>query len=183
MLVQMSQRLHRCQSFEEAIWTILDDSIALQGAEYGNIQLPVGDELAIVAQRGLPMPFLRTFRRVGKGDGSACGRALRGGAPVIVRDVEEDVDYACFRNEARIAGYRSVQSTPMVTGDGRRLGMVSTHFAMVHEPTPIEMETLQSYGAIAAEHAFRLLGDAVLAQKAEQMSDRLYAGLLDRQAS
>jgi len=76
-----------------------------------------------------------------------------------------DIDPACgrlvvgarFRNEARIAGYRSVQSTPMMTQDGRRLGMVSTHFATVHEPTPIEMETLPSYGAIAAEHAFRLL--------------------------
>jgi GAF domain-containing protein len=98
MLVQMSERLHRCHSFEETIQTILDDAIALHGAEYGNVQLPVGDDVVIVAQRGLSAPFLRTFRRVGSDDGSACGRALRHGTSVIIRDVEEDPEYTGFRS-------------------------------------------------------------------------------------
>ncbi len=183
MLAQMSQRLYRSQSFEQTVQTILEDAIALHGAEYGNVQLPAGGDLMIVAQRGLPAPFLRTFRRVDKDDGSACGRALRHGTSVVIRDVEQDPEYAGFRDDARIAGYRAVQSTPLVTGDGRLLGLASTHFAMVHEPTPIEMETLRSYGAMAAEYAFSLLGDVPLAAKAGQMNDRLYAGLLDRQST
>lgn len=183
MLVQMTQRLHRCTTFEETIQTILDDAIALQGAEYGNVQLPVGDQLVIAAQRGLQAPFLQTFRRVSKDDGCACGRALRQGVPVVITDVEQDEEYATFRGDARTAGYRAVQTTPMVTPDGRLLGLVSTHFAEVHEPTPIEMETLQTYGSVAAEHAFTLLDSNTLAGKAEQMNERLYAGMLDRQAS
>lgn len=183
MLVQMTQRLHRCSTFEETIQTILDDAIALQGAEYGNVQLPVGDKLVIAVQRGLPEAFLQTFRRVGKDDGCACGRALRHGAPVVITDVEQDEEYAAFRGDARTAGYRAVQTTPLVTRDDRLLGLVSTHFAEVHQPTPIEMETLQTYGTVAAEHGFALLGDDTLARKAERMNERLYARMLDRQVS
>ncbi len=36
---------------------------------------------------------------------------------------------------------------------GNLLGIVSTHFANVHEPTPIEMNTLKAYAVIAAEYA------------------------------
>jgi hypothetical protein len=76
--------------------------------------------------------------------------------------------------DAKAAGYRSVQSTPFFTKAGNLLGLVSTHFAQAHEPTPIEMQTLKLYGGIAAEHVYGLLGDVALATKAEQMSERLY---------
>jgi hypothetical protein len=53
----MTARLVRNRTFEGAVHTILDDVIALLGAEYGNIQLPIGEELAIAAQRGLSADF------------------------------------------------------------------------------------------------------------------------------
>jgi hypothetical protein len=71
---QMTQRLILSTTFEEAVHIVLDDVIALLGAEYGNVQLSIGDELVIAAQRGLSADFLKTFRRVKKDDGSACGR-------------------------------------------------------------------------------------------------------------
>jgi hypothetical protein len=40
----MTRRLVRNLTFEGAVQTILDDSIALLGAEYGNVQLPIGEE-------------------------------------------------------------------------------------------------------------------------------------------
>lgn len=179
MLVQMSQRLRQHATFEGAIHAILDDVIALHGAEFGNIQLPLADELVIAAQRGLMPPFLWAFRRVKKGQGCACGRAMRLRQPVIVTDVESDPDYAAFRHDAKNAGYRSVQSTPIFSKDGELMGVVSTLFAQPHEPTPIEMQTLQTYGVIAADHLRSRLGGIPLAVKAEQMSERLYAELTD----
>jgi hypothetical protein len=171
---QMTQRLLRSTTFERAVFTILDDAIALLGAEYGNVQLSLGDDLVIAAQRGLSADFLETFRRVKKDDGSACGRALRLGESVIIRDVETDPQFAAFRSDAKKAGFRSVQSTPLLTGDGALLGMVSTHFAHAHQPTLIEMQTLKTYGVVAAEHLSKLLGDVPLATKAKQMSDEVY---------
>src|SRR6185437_7164303 len=178
MLSGLRKRLHASRTFEETIETILDDTISLHGAEYGNVQLPIGDELVIVAQRGLAAPFLKAFRRVSKDDGCACGRALRHRGTVVVSDVEDDPDFTKFLKDARAAGFRAVQSTPLFTSDGLLLGIVSTHFANVHEPTPIELKTLQSYSAIAAEHAYRLLGNAMLADKAKQMHTALYASIL-----
>jgi GAF domain-containing protein len=171
------------RTFEEAIHVILDDVIALHGAEFGNVQLPIGDELVIAAQAGLSKPFLKAFRRVRKDDGCACGRALRLGAPVIVADVEKDIEYAAFVEDARRAGYRAVQTTPFFTRNGNLVGLVSTHFAQAHEPTPIEMQTLKTYGGVAAEHAYRLLGDVALAIKAQQMSEKLYNSSSDRRSS
>lgn len=175
---QMTQRLLQSSTFEAAVHTILDDVIALLGAEYGNVQLAMGDELVIAAQRGLSTDFLKTFRRVKKDDGSACGRALRLGETVIIRDVENDPGFAPFCPDAKKAGFRSVQSTPFLTKDGNVLGMVSTHFAHAHEPTPIEMQTLKTYSVVAAEHLHKLLGDVPLATKAKQVSDELYARTL-----
>jgi hypothetical protein len=170
----MRDRLFRADAFDRAIWTILDDAIALHGAEYGNVQLLAGDELVIVAQRGLPLDFLRTFRRVKREDGCACGRALRRGTSVVIPDVEADAEFAVFRSDARLARFRAVQSTPLITRRGKPLGVVSTHFSNVHHPTKIEMETLQAYSVIAAEFAFKLLAEAPLLTLASRLSRDLY---------
>ena len=175
MLEQMTQRMHAQRSFEAAVETLLNDVVALHGAEYGDLQLLVGDDLVVVAQRGLSARFLRTFRRVGKADRCACGRALHAGRTIVVADVMTDPDYAAFRAEAKAAGYRSVQSTPIATRRGRVLGMVSTLFANVHEPTPIELDTLARYSRIAADYLEILLGADTLAATAQRMHATLYA--------
>ena len=177
MLSSLNNRVRAAETFETAIAIILDDMIALLGAEYGNVQLPIGQELVIVAQRGLTEPFLRTFRRVKKEDGSACARALRTRRPVVISDVEKDAEFKTFVKDAKAAGFRAVQSTPFFTSDDLLLGIVSTHFANIHHPTPIELRTMQTYSVIAAEHAYRLLDNAVLASKAAQMNDALYASM------
>jgi two-component system CheB/CheR fusion protein len=174
MLQQMTARLREKRTFESAIGVVLDDVIALHGAEFGDFQLPVRDELVIVAQRGLTRPFLDAFRRVKQIDGCACGRALHAGKPVVVRDVRQDKAYAPFRRIAKSAGYRSVQSTPLFT-EGLLLGVVSTLFASPHEPTAIEMKTLEDYGVVASAYLLKLLAGKSLSEKAVEMNNRLYA--------
>jgi GAF domain-containing protein len=177
MLVQMTYRLVRCDTFERAVWTILDDAIALLGAEYGNVQLITGQDLVITAQRGLPKQFLETFRRVRRGDGSACGRAMLLGEPVIIPDVQIDWQFTSFREIARYSHFRAVQSTPLIAENGRQLGIVSTHFANAHTPSKIEMETLKAYGVVAAQHIFKLLDEMPLDVMANRMHEKLYIGL------
>jgi hypothetical protein len=48
----------------------------------------------------------------------------------------------------------------------------------VHEPTSIELETLQSYSIVASEHAYRLLGNEMLGTKARYMNEALYGSVL-----
>jgi GAF domain-containing protein len=174
MLNQMEERLLRAKSFKEAIWTILDDAIALQGAEYGNVQLLTDDELVIVAQRGLSPDFLKVFHRVKREDSCACGRALRQRRQVVIPDVNTDAEFAAFRSDARRDGFRAVQSTPLITRQGQPLGVISTHFANVHHPTTIEMETLQVYAAASAEFCLKLLEEGSLSTLARRLSEELY---------
>jgi GAF domain-containing protein len=174
----MIERVSAAARFEDAIQIILDDVIALHGSEYGNLQLASGDELLIAAQRGFFAPFLIAFRRVRKEDGSACGRAIRRGEQIVINDVGLDEAYAPYRKIAAAAGYRAVQSTPLLTSGGIVLGVVSTHFTVPHTPTWIEMETLGKYGPAAADVAYSLLNGMSLAVKAEEMSSKLYARFL-----
>jgi hypothetical protein len=46
------------------------------------------------------------------------------------------------------------------------------------DPSEVEVEMLKAYSLPAADHVYRLLGDASLAVKAEQMSQQLYVGTL-----
>jgi GAF domain-containing protein len=60
-------------------------------------------------------------------DSSACGRAARDLAQVVIADVREDPRFAAHREIAANSGFQAVQSTPLVDQDSRLLGMLSTH--------------------------------------------------------
>jgi hypothetical protein len=100
------------------------------------------------------------------------------GEPVVIPDVQIDWQFTAFREIARYSHFRAVQSTPLTTEHGNQLGIVSTHFANVHTPSKIEMETLKAYGVVAAQYAFKLLGGMSLDVAANQMHEKLYTGLL-----
>jgi GAF domain-containing protein len=174
MLDHMNRRLHRQQTFERAISTILDDARALNGAEFGNLQLCAGDHLLMVAHRSFDSHFLRTFREVLRDDGTACGRALRSGKTVLVEDVERDEDFAPYRSAARTAGFRSVATTPLVTSRRQIIGVVSTHFTTVHRPTAFEIAAFEQYCLGASNFLWELRGERSVTDIAVDMSSRLY---------
>jgi len=178
MLEQMTQRLQSQRSFEAAVETVLNDVVALHGAEYGDLQLVNRDRLVVVAQRNLSAAFLQTFNAVPRNAGCACGRAWRLKRTVVVPDVDKDRDYAPYRTDARAAGYRAVQSTPLMTR-GKVIGMISTLFANPHEPTPIELEILARYAEVAADYLLTLLGREDIGRKAETMNGALCADMVD----
>lgn len=126
----LSTKLISCDSVDEAIGAILDAAISLHDAQFGNVQLyrPETETLEIVAQRGFSDEFLEFFRSVSTDDPCSCGRALRAKTTVSVNDVTRDAEYAPFVEIALKAGYRAVQSTPMISSDGDVIGVVSTHF-------------------------------------------------------
>jgi GAF domain-containing protein len=170
----MNSRLHVEKTFERAIRRVLNDSMSLNGAEFGNVQLLLGVYLLIVDQRNFEKPFLETFRKVATEHGSACGRALRSGKTVVVEDTELDEEFAPFRPAARLAGFRSVVTTPLLTDANGLLGVVSTHFVKVHRPTDVEIETFEGYSVSAGEHLSRLLGHTTLDSFALKMNRGLY---------
>jgi GAF domain-containing protein len=115
------------------------------------------------------------IRHLKKDNGFSCGRAQRDGQSIAVADVENDPDYALYRNAVKEAGFRSVQSTPFITENGKLIGIASVHFAAPGGPTQRAGGTFHLYSAVAAGQAYELLGGVALAAKAAQMSDQLYS--------
>jgi signal transduction histidine kinase len=96
----------------------------------GNVQLLDfgSQQLRMVAQRGFPAPFLKAFERVGPEDQTSCGRVLRTHETVCIQDVARDEAYAPYLALAEQAGYRAVQSEPLIGKNGELVGVLSIHF-------------------------------------------------------
>jgi len=109
----------------------LETAIAIASADKGNVQLFDGNSVAltIAAHRGFEDNFLKFFEEV-RNDGTACAEAMRSARRVIVEDVSRSEIFATAPLSLKAladAGVRAVISTPLTSGDGGLLGMISVH--------------------------------------------------------
>src|SRR4051794_15453265 len=87
-LHELCARLYAQKSLQSLLGEVLDASIILLNADFGDIQLYDAETgtLQIVAQRGFAQEFLDYFRSVREGT-TACGMALERRERVIAEDV------------------------------------------------------------------------------------------------
>jgi PAS domain S-box-containing protein len=165
-----SSRLWRTRNLEEGLNEMLVAVMALLGADKGNVQLLDNQRrtLTIAAQHGFDQPFLDFFREVSANDPSACGRALRSGEQVVIEDVENDPAFRPLWSIARQSGYRAVVSTPLITGEGNLLGMLSTHFRSPHRPTQESLRRLDLYVRQAAGFVQRCQAERAMRESEER---------------
>jgi len=84
-------------------------------------------------------------------DGSACGRAAKHGAQLVINDVICDPGFGPHRKIAAASDFRAVQSTPLVDKAGRLVGMVSTHYSRPYAPSARDMRIINRYAALAGQ--------------------------------
>lgn len=132
---------------------VVEAAIAISKADFGNIQLldPVSG-LRIAAQRGFPQWYVDFWNEVTAGNGS-CGTALASGKRVIISDVEQSNIFVGTRGleMQRRAGVRAVISTPVVSRNGKPLGMFSTHFKTAYQPDEHTLKLLDLLAGQAAD--------------------------------
>jgi signal transduction histidine kinase len=162
-LYELSMRLQTADGVQSLLEEMLSATIDLQQANFGNVQLynPQTKNLEIVVQRGFTQEFLDHFSAVAE-DSSACGRALQRGERVIIEDVESDPAFEPHRQIAASAGFRAVQSTPLISRSGEPLGMLSTHFRDPHRPSERELRLTDLYAWQASEMIERKRAEAAL---------------------
>ena len=151
------QRLQRCPDIQSVLDFALSRSLELTGTELGNVQLMDWSTgyLAIAAQHGFNENFLSLFRFVKAEDGSACGRAISERKPIIIEDVLSDREFAPYRTIALDAGFRAVQSTPLISSGGAFVGVLSTHFPAKHRPADHEILALRITAELVANAIIR----------------------------
>jgi CheY-like chemotaxis protein len=139
-------------SLADLLAEVLETAMATSGSSRGNVQIfdPSAGTLHIAAHHGFDAEFLQHFAVV-VDDGSACGRAANDMEQVVVEDVERDDSFVPHRAIARSAGFRAVQSTPLVRTSGVLVGMVSTHFPSPHRPSAHVLAQLNAAGRVFGE--------------------------------
>jgi PAS domain S-box-containing protein len=166
-LHELSSRLISILDLQSVLYEVLDATIELQGADFGNIQLYDRETrtLAIAAQRGFRKEFLDYFAHVDAGDGSACGAALKQRSRKIIEDVNLDPDFERHRHIAASAGFRAVQSTPLVGhSTGEPVGMLSTHFRSQGRPSDRDLRLTDLYAHQAANVIVRRIAEQRLGE-------------------
>ena len=160
---EISTRLVQAEDFRHLLDEILSAGVEITDADMGNIQLLEDGALKIVAQRGFEAAFLDFFNSVSNGL-AACGTALEQGKRVIIEDVAESPIFAGTPAlEAMLAaGARAVQSTPLVSRSGRKLGMFSTHYRSPRWPGDREVRMLDLLARQAADLIERKQAEAAL---------------------
>lgn len=161
-------RLWQTNDLAGGLQEMLTATMGLVQADMGNIQLLGKDgDLQIVAQQGFRQDFLDFFRNVSAATPTACGVALNTRERKAISDIEQDPFFAPFRDIARQAGFRAVQSTPLMSREGQPIGVISTHFRSPRVLDGLEAGMLDIYAQQAANFIKRCQAETKLRQSEE----------------
>jgi len=178
-LNELSSRLWRARSLNEGLQEILAASMELLGADKGHVRLmdAARGVLVIAAQHGFDRDYLDRAWEISPEGVSAAARALRTRERVVIEDIDCDAQYEPLRGNARAAGFRAVQSTPLLGHDGEPLGMVSTHFRAPHRPPEEALRRLDLYVRLAGDFIERCRVEAAL-----RASEERYRAVVENQS-
>ncbi len=192
LLHKISVALIGEQDRYELYGKIVEAAVAITGSQFGTMQLlcPTDDssghggELQLLAHRGLPPEAVQFWEWVSPAAFSSCTLALKMGQRAIIPDFEKWDDIAGTPDlEAfRVTGIRSAQTTPLLSRNGKLLGMISTHWDRPHQPSERDLRMLDIVARQAAdllertiaEESLRFLNDT-LELRVEERSRELMA--------
>lgn len=171
ILRSLSSRFFKGGDFDAVLQEILEAAIALTDADKGNLQLldPSTGMLKIVVQKHFKSPFLKFFEYVDAGEATACGAALKRMERVILEDISRGPVFDDETREVLLEeDIHAVQSTPLVSWEGRLLGILSTHFCRVHTPAERELRLVDILARQAADMIERHQVEQTLRESREQ---------------
>jgi len=171
-LQHISSQLLREGQISSMYEQVLDAAITLMRAEFGSLQMlvPEKNELLLLTSKGFDPASAAFWQWVTVDSSSVCGVALRTSERVMVPDVEscdflagtDDLDFL------RLSGIRAVQSTPLVSRDGRVIGMFSTHWRRPHQPSERELRLFDVLARQTADLIERSLAEEILRESEER---------------
>lgn len=118
---------------------LLMSAIDIMDADCASIQvlLPEKNDLYLLAHIGFHPLSAKHWEYVGISSSSTCGKALSSGERIVVSDIKHSFiksgkeDFEAYR----LSDISAVQSTPLISRGGNRVGMISTHWKHVHMPS------------------------------------------------
>lgn len=151
---------------------VLTTAIKLLDADAGSIQLLDKDhkQILLLAAKGVSDELITNFNQVTADSGTSCGRALFTGKRHFI-DFDDptltDTDGSAIMHLKH--GLISAQSTPLVSGSGKYIGMISTHWQKRYRPDERQLHFLD----LLARQAADLIEQRQYAQALDEAQERL----------
>ena len=137
---------------------IMDAAMNIMRSDFGSMQMyhperGNGGELHLLAFRGFQPQAAKFWEWVGADSQSTCGMALRTGLRAIAPNVEtfDSMSGSPDLDTYLETGIHAVQSTPLVSRNGKLLGMISTHWRKPHQPSERDLRLLDILARQAAD--------------------------------
>ncbi|WP_442938595.1 GAF domain-containing protein [Nostoc sp.] len=170
--VQQLQRISRSFIEEDntgALYEQLLDAVrVIMRSDMASVQMlsPERNELFLLAHIGIAPESAKFWEWVRADDTTSCGLARSLGERILVPDVElwdfvagtEDLTHY------RLCGIRAMQSTPLVSRNGRVIGTISTHWREPHNPNERELRLLDVLARQAADLIEQRTAEAALGE-------------------
>jgi PAS domain S-box-containing protein len=151
---------------------ILDAAMELMAADAGSVQLLNQDNesLTLLAWRNFHPESVAYWQHVTVETECACGVALRNWERVLIADTEicEFLRGTQDLQEYRRSGIRAAQTTPLLSREGRPLGMISTHWRAPHTPTEDDFRLFDVLARQAADLIERTRTESALRESEER---------------
>lgn len=132
---------------------IMDAAMAIMHADFASMQmLDANGDLQLIAWSGFHPDSARFWQTIHVDSITSCGRSLRGRGRFVISDTEREASIAGSEDldHYRLSGIRAMQSTPLMSREGKLVGVVSTHWREAHVPSENE---LRSFDVLARETA------------------------------
>lgn len=131
----------------EMLDNILQQAMMMNGTNAGTLQIINNNDqsLEIACSAGLSDEFIEHFQKVTINDGSVCGRALHARETVFVGDITQDKSFARHLYLAMRNNINAVQSSPLISSNGRLIGVMSTHFRITRNATKIHLQKFEEF--------------------------------------
>lgn len=168
-LHELTERLMASPDLSTALDEILDAALTLHSTDMGTIQIfdPVDKSLRLAAQRGFDSAKLSDPTFAEAALGSAPAATARTRARVMVQDFQTDAHYASYRSASAALGYRSMQTTPLMTRQGDLQGVLTTYASQPHRPAERILRVTDLYARLAA-HLIERMRDELALVESEQ---------------
>ena len=155
---------------------ILDVAKTIMRSDFASMQqyyphLGARGELKLLGFRGFNPEAAKFWTWVRADSSCTCGVALAARQRVIAPDVEKASYMAGTSDLASYlqTGIRAVQSTPLLSRGGELVGMISTHWKDVHEPSERDLRLLDILARLAADLIERKTQDEELRRREERL--------------
>jgi DNA-binding CsgD family transcriptional regulator/GAF domain-containing protein len=168
-------------SLDETLTEVVRASMQVVGADAGSIRLfdlpylgSIQSRYPFVAHIGLSERYVRYFTDLPEPVYPQARLAIAAGRRVIVDDMYTHPAFLDHLDVVVAEGYRSLQATPLLSGNGSRaIGDVRTYFVERYTPPAEAFETLDLYAELAASAIERHRQIAELSRRRAELTTRI----------